>query len=108
MYKDAEGNFNGEALIVYYKPESVKLAVQMLDDSDFRLGVQGPGGPMSVVEADPSFKRHQEDEQKDDDADGGKPKEGAEQVKPKNKKKHLTQDQHKILENRQKMDEYVG
>lgn len=36
MYKDEEGNFKGDALIMYFKPESVTLAVQMLDDSQFR------------------------------------------------------------------------
>ena len=36
MYKDDEGNFKGDALVMYFKPESVNLAVQLLDDSQFR------------------------------------------------------------------------
>ncbi|RHZ69679.1 hypothetical protein CDV55_108065 [Aspergillus turcosus] len=60
MYMDENGNFKGEALIVYFRPESVNLAIQMLDDSDFRFGVTGPQGPMKVQAADFSFKSQQE------------------------------------------------
>ncbi|KAL4950753.1 hypothetical protein BDW69DRAFT_201950 [Aspergillus filifer] len=60
MYMDEEGKFKGEALVVYFRPESVNLAIQMLDDSDFRLGVAGPQGPMRVQAADFSFKSQQE------------------------------------------------
>ncbi|RJE26383.1 hypothetical protein PHISCL_01270 [Aspergillus sclerotialis] len=60
MYMDDNGNFKGEALVVYFRPESVNLAVQMLDDSNFRLGVPGPLGPMRVQQADFSFKSQQE------------------------------------------------
>jgi HIV Tat-specific factor 1 len=60
MYMDDEGKFKGEALIVYFRPESVNLAIQMLDDSDFRLGVTGPQGPMKVQAADFSFKSQKE------------------------------------------------
>ncbi|KAJ6120528.1 nuclear mRNA splicing factor-associated protein [Penicillium sp. IBT 18751x] len=56
MYNDDDGKFKGEALIVYFRPESVNLAIQMLDDSDFRLGERGPNGPMRVQAADFSFK----------------------------------------------------
>ncbi|EAW07743.1 U2 snRNP complex subunit CUS2 [Aspergillus clavatus NRRL 1] len=60
MYMDEDGKFKGEALVVYFRPESVNLAIQMLDDSDFRLGVAGPQGPMKVQLADFSFKSQQE------------------------------------------------
>jgi HIV Tat-specific factor 1 len=60
MYMDENGKFKGEALIVYFRPESVNLAIQMLDESDFRLGVTGPHGPMKVQAADFSFKSQQE------------------------------------------------
>ena len=43
-------------LPVYFRPESVKLAVDMLDDSDFRLGVSGVKGKMRVKVADQSYK----------------------------------------------------
>ncbi|KAL4892189.1 hypothetical protein BDV59DRAFT_180266 [Aspergillus ambiguus] len=60
MYMDDKGKFKGEALVVYFRPESVDLAIQMLDDSDFRLGVAGPQGPMKVQAADFSFKSQKE------------------------------------------------
>lgn len=60
MYTDEKGKFKGEALVVYFRPESVNLAIQMLDDSDFRLGVTGPDGPMKVQAADFSFKSQRE------------------------------------------------
>ena len=60
MYQDDSGHFKGDALIVYFRPESVNLAVQMLDDSDFRLGVTGPSGKMKVQAADFSYKNQQE------------------------------------------------
>lgn len=60
MYTDDNGQFKGEALVVYFRPESVNLAIQMLDETDFRLGVQGPQGPMRVQPADFSFKSQQD------------------------------------------------
>jgi HIV Tat-specific factor 1 len=60
MYEDDKGQFKGDALIVYFRPESVNLAIQMLDDSDFRLGVEGPMGRMRVQAADFSYKSQQE------------------------------------------------
>lgn len=60
MYEDEKGRFKGDALVVYFRPESVKLAIQMLDDSDFRFGVEGPMGKMRVQAADFSYKSQQE------------------------------------------------
>lgn len=60
MYTDEDGKFKGDALIVYFRPESVNLAIQMLDDSDFRFGQTGPDGKMKVQAADFSFKSQQE------------------------------------------------
>ncbi|EED24151.1 nuclear mRNA splicing factor-associated protein, putative [Talaromyces stipitatus ATCC 10500] len=60
MYMDEAGNFKGEALVVYFRPESVNLAIQMLDESDFRIGQSGPSGPMKVQAADFSFKSQQD------------------------------------------------
>lgn len=57
MYEDTKGQFKGDALVVYFRPESVKLAVQMLDDSDFRPGERGPDGKMRVQAADFSYKK---------------------------------------------------
>ncbi|MCJ1335993.1 hypothetical protein MMC09_001268 [Bachmanniomyces sp. S44760] len=66
LYTDEAGRFKGDALIVYFRPESVELAIQMLDESDFRLGESAPGGKMKVVAADFSYKT-----QKDAPAKGG-------------------------------------
>ncbi|EEQ85173.1 nuclear mRNA splicing factor-associated protein [Blastomyces dermatitidis ER-3] len=60
LYTDDEGKFKGDALIVYFRPESVNLAIQMLDDTDFRFGETGPQGKMKVQAADFSFKAQKE------------------------------------------------
>ena len=60
MYENDKGEFKGDALVVYFRPESVNLAVQMLDDTDFRLGQDGPSGKMRVQAADFSYKSQQE------------------------------------------------
>ena len=56
LYVDDQGNLKGDAMVVYFKPESVQLAIQMLDDTDFRLGEAAPRGKMKVVAADFSYK----------------------------------------------------
>ena len=38
MYADEHGNFNGEALILYFMEDSVRLAGSILDDAEMRLG----------------------------------------------------------------------
>jgi HIV Tat-specific factor 1 len=60
LYQDDSGKLKGDALIVYFRPESVQLAIQMLDDTDFRFGTEGPMGKMRVKEADFSYKRQKE------------------------------------------------
>lgn len=73
MYEDDMGQFKGDALVIYFRPESVELAVQMLDDTEFRFGDEKKGlGRMKVQPADLSYKV-----QKDDgDDDGNKQKQG--------------------------------
>ena len=60
LYTDEAGNFKGDALVVYFRAESVALAVQMLDDTDFRFGTAGTSWRMSVQAADFSYKSQQE------------------------------------------------
>ena len=36
MYCDSEGDFKGDALCCYLKIESVSLAIQLLDESEFK------------------------------------------------------------------------
>lgn len=51
MYQDAETQtFRGEALVVYYKPESVELAIQLLDDTHLRAAKGEQSGPKMHVE----------------------------------------------------------
>ena len=46
LYRSEDGVFKGEALIIYFKEESVALAIQLLDDSELR-----PGHRISVQQA---------------------------------------------------------
>jgi HIV Tat-specific factor 1 len=41
LYKDEQGKPKGDALITYFKPESVDLCVRLLDDSAFRYNQSG-------------------------------------------------------------------
>ena len=76
LYSDDKGEFKGDALIgestasknedpmgcayvciaVYFRPESVDIAVQMLDETDFRMGQPVMTGPMRVKAAEASYK----------------------------------------------------
>ncbi|EWC48350.1 hypothetical protein DRE_02119 [Drechslerella stenobrocha 248] len=60
LYMDESGNPKGDALVVYFRPESVHLAIQMLDDTDFRVGVGNAAGRMRVQAADYSYKAQQD------------------------------------------------
>ncbi|KAG9038049.1 hypothetical protein FRB95_002977 [Tulasnella sp. JGI-2019a] len=69
LYADEmTGQFNGEALIVYFKEESVDLAIRMLDDAELRLGDSGTR--MAVRKADFTHKAK-------DGANGGKEADGS-------------------------------
>lgn len=59
MYTDDKGQFKGDALVVFFKPQSVDMAVMLLDDSDFRLSSDGrlSAGRMRVMPADSSYKK---------------------------------------------------
>ncbi|KZS98349.1 hypothetical protein SISNIDRAFT_404278 [Sistotremastrum niveocremeum HHB9708] len=55
MYANEEGRFNGEALVVYFKEDSVLLAERLLDEAEFRLGDSSTR--LKVHQADFSHKR---------------------------------------------------
>lgn len=57
LYADDSGALKGDCLIVYFRAESVALAIQMLDDTDFRFGLTDPRGKMRVKAADFSYKK---------------------------------------------------
>ncbi|KHN99890.1 RNA recognition motif family protein [Metarhizium album ARSEF 1941] len=64
LYSDESGNFKGDALIVFFKPQSVEMAIMLLDDTDFRVTATGTReGRMRVQAADSSYKkvRYEED-----------------------------------------------
>ncbi|KAI0081898.1 hypothetical protein K474DRAFT_1655770 [Panus rudis PR-1116 ss-1] len=50
MYAREDGTFSGEALVVYFKEDSVPLAINILDDAELRLG--DPSTRMSVQKAE--------------------------------------------------------
>lgn len=50
LYYDDDGNFKGDALVMYFKEGSVTLAVTLLDDTELEMG--GGYGNMRVKEAD--------------------------------------------------------
>ncbi|KIL66177.1 hypothetical protein M378DRAFT_10191 [Amanita muscaria Koide BX008] len=54
MYAKEDGSFNGEALVVYFKEDSVTLAVNLLDEAELRLG--DPTTVISVQKADFTHK----------------------------------------------------
>jgi len=70
----------------------VQLAINMLDESDFRLGQQLPTGPMRVHAADASFKSQKDQPLKTDEA----------------KKKGTTanRDRQKVIQKTQEMNKY--
>ncbi|KAG5928498.1 hypothetical protein E4U42_000570 [Claviceps africana] len=62
LYSDEAGNFKGDALIVFFKPQSVEMAIMLLDDTDFRITSSGTRqGRMRVQVADASYKKTQYD-----------------------------------------------
>lgn len=61
LYTDTEGNFKGDALIVFFKPPSVDMAIMLLDDTHFRYDDSGLGsGKIRVQAADASYKKTQQ------------------------------------------------
>ncbi|KAF8345816.1 hypothetical protein F5887DRAFT_137416 [Amanita rubescens] len=54
MYAGDDGSFSGEALVVYFKEDSVTLAVNLLDEAELRLGDLST--VMSVQRADFTHK----------------------------------------------------
>ena len=69
LYTNDDGSFKGDALILYFRAESVDLAIQMLDDTDFRLGQPAPTGKMRVAAADFSYKTQKDTPAKSNNRD---------------------------------------
>lgn len=63
LYTDAAGNFKGDALVVFFKPQSVDMAIMLLDDTDFRFTPSGlSSGRIKVQAADTSYKKNNYDQ----------------------------------------------
>ncbi|EEU48520.1 uncharacterized protein NECHADRAFT_74744 [Fusarium vanettenii 77-13-4] len=98
LYTDPDGNFKGDALIVFFKPQSVEMAIMLLDDTDFRINPSGTReGRIRVQAADSSYKKVKYDQ--DDAASGDKSNGAAEQKPQKNNR-----DRQKIIKKTQKLD----
>ena len=54
MYAKEDGSFSGEALVVYFKEDSVTLALNLLDEAELRLGDRST--VMRVTKADFTHK----------------------------------------------------
>ncbi|RDL42297.1 Uncharacterized protein BP5553_02276 [Venustampulla echinocandica] len=90
LYTNEKGEFKGDALVVFFKPASVELAIMLLDDTEFRLGAGGESsGRMRVQAADSSYKKVQP--------------EGATTTE-KEKPKTSMRDKQKIIRKTQKLD----
>ncbi|KAG6324646.1 hypothetical protein E4U22_000458 [Claviceps purpurea] len=60
LYTDDAGNFQGDALVVFFKPQSVEMAIMLLDDTTFRYSSTGMRqGRIRVQAADMSYKKVQ-------------------------------------------------
>ncbi|KAI7855659.1 hypothetical protein BDC45DRAFT_505574 [Circinella umbellata] len=62
IYQDKEGNPKGDALVTYFKEESVPLAINLLDESELRLG--DPKTIIKVQKAEFKEKEPSEDKKK--------------------------------------------
>ena len=57
MYAREDGSFSGEALVVFFKEDSVTLAVNLMDEAELRLG--DGSTRMRVQQAEFGHKHHQ-------------------------------------------------
>ncbi|KAI0482773.1 hypothetical protein GGR56DRAFT_206714 [Xylariaceae sp. FL0804] len=118
MYADAQGRFKGDALVVFFKPQSVDMAIMLLDDTDFRFSASGlSSGRMRVQAADASYKKTSyEPKPGEGEADGAtadgeqqEPRRGEEPgshitgtAKPRDRARE--QDKQKVIRRTQKLD----
>lgn len=73
LYTDAEGNFKGDALIVFFKAPSVDMAIMLLDDTHFRYSDSGLGsGKMRVQAAEASYKKTQQQQPGEGEGEGNR------------------------------------
>ncbi|KAI9171545.1 Splicing factor U2AF-associated protein [Paramyrothecium foliicola] len=98
LYTNSEGNFKGDALVVFFKPQSVEMAIMLLDDTDFRITPTGTrDGRIRVQAADMSYKKVQYDQ----DGAAGQGKDGSSHADKKPQKNE--RDRQKIIKKTQKL-----
>ncbi|PBP18636.1 splicing factor U2AF-associated protein [Diplocarpon rosae] len=85
LYTDSNGDFKGDALVVFFKAPSVQMAITLLDDTEFRFGDKS-SGKMRVQAAESSYKKVQPTEREVE------------------KKKTSMKDKQKIIKKTQKLD----
>ncbi|GAP86123.1 putative splicing factor U2AF-associated protein 2 [Rosellinia necatrix] len=111
LYADEKGNLQGDALVVFFKPQSVEMAIMLLDDTDFRYTASGlSSGRMRVQAAESKYKKTNYDQEGKGEA-GSSGNGGGEQSthnhitgtgKPKDKARE--QDKQKVIKRTQKLD----
>ncbi|KAK4111959.1 hypothetical protein N656DRAFT_733084 [Canariomyces notabilis] len=100
MYTDADGNFKGDALIVFFKPQSVDMAIMLLDDTEFRFPAPGETLPkMRVQAADSSYKKTKYD----GDSEAGASNKPGEGDNSSSNARRNGQDKAKIIKKTQKL-----
>ncbi|KAK9794485.1 putative RRM domain-containing protein [Seiridium cardinale] len=106
MYTDNEGKFKGDALVVFFKPQSVEMAIMLLDDTDFRYSASGtPSGKMKVQAADSSYKKTQhEAAENTSGATGGSDAANGAAAKAVKDRREREQEKQKIIKRTQKLD----
>ncbi|KAI1345108.1 hypothetical protein F5Y15DRAFT_17754 [Xylariaceae sp. FL0016] len=111
LYADDAGRFKGDALIVFFKPQSVEMAIMLLDDTDFRYTASGlASGRMRVQAADASYKKTHYEAADHEAGEKGRRGGGRDEenglitgtAKPKDKARE--QDKQKIIKRTQKLD----
>lgn len=104
MYTDSEGKFKGDALIVFFKPQSVEMAIMLLDDTDFRFTPSGlTTGKMRVQAADSSYKKTKyPGQEKDTSQSGTKSSDGG--GSDRGNTRSRDDDKAKVIKKTQKLD----
>ena len=96
LYYDDDGNFKGEALVMYFKEGSVTLAETLLDDTELELG--GGHGNMKVKVAEYERSNQKTNEDKKAKKDDGEKVE---------KKKLTAEEKQRMTKRIKRMQEYV-
>ena len=98
MYLDETGKFKGDALVTYFKPESVPLAIQLLDETELKR-VDGRRSPVIRVQVvhDNYARGLRKAEFKSEEG-------GDEQKEQKESKKRSAEEVRKLQRRRQKLE----